>query len=159
MSEVKSPPICRRVQGGQTEELALGYSGFITMTCSGHRASKRTGLLQWSREIHNSSLPSRAILECFQIRGFGGQMGWRVLLYPMFPHPDSPPTPGGDVTSRLSDRFAGTLAEMQACAEADPPIPLCLHQHHPQPGCSAKPDGIFTLGHRVGRAQRTDCLQ
>lgn len=148
-SEVTSPPICRRVQRGQRQELALGYSGFTAMTCSAHRASR---LLQWPREIHNSSLPSRATLECFQVQGFRGQMGWRVLLYPVFPHPDSLPTPSWDATSRLSGRFAETLDVMQSCVEADCPTPLCLHQRRPQPGCSAKPDGIFTLGHRVGKA-------
>lgn len=54
--------------------------------------------------------------------------------------------------SSLPVRFAEMLALKQACAEADLPIPLCFHQHCPQAGCSAEPDGIFTLGHRVGRA-------
>lgn len=61
--------------------------------------------------------------------------------------------------SDLPVRFAERLALKEARAEADPPIPLCLHQRRPQAGCSAEPDGIFALGHRVGRAQGTDRLR
>lgn len=83
---------------------------------------------------------------------FQGADGLEFPFYPLFPHLDSAPTPSWDATSSLPVRFAEMLALKQACAEADPPIPLCLLQHCPQAGCSAEPDGIFTLGHRVGRA-------
>lgn len=85
--------------------------------------------------------------------------GLAFLFDPMLPQPDSAPDPSWDAMSRLPVRFAEMLALKQACAEADPPIPLRSHQHRPQAGCSAKPDGIFTLGHRVDRAQGTDRLQ